>query len=130
MRTMRMIGALLLTVLLCQAQQEKPGIVLPFRTARSLILVSVMVDGTPKTLIFDTGAERTLLNSRDGNVERRVTFALGSKVIGNFPIILADLSGMSMEKVGADGVLGEDVLRKFRAVRIDYRNSIIELEQD
>lgn len=56
----------------------------PFPTARSLILVSVKVDGAPKTLIFDTGARRTLINYRDGNVKRRVAFSLGPRVIGNF----------------------------------------------
>jgi hypothetical protein len=120
-----------LLIILCPLAlaQEKPALRLPFHSVRSLTLVFVMVDGAPKNLIFDTGAERTLVNSRDGNVERRVTFALGSKVMGNFPIILTDLSGMSMEKVGADGVLGEDVLRKFSAVRIDYKAGVVEFEK-
>jgi hypothetical protein len=118
----------LLFTSLANAQAPSKAFRVPFHTARSLILVSVTVDGTPKTLIFDTGAERTLVNSRDGNVERRVTFVLGSKAIGNFPIILTDLSGMNMEKVGADGVLGEDVLRGFKAVHIDFHAGMIELE--
>ena len=109
--------------------QERKTYTVPFQTVRSLMLVTVNVDGNPKTLIFDTGAERTLLNSRDGNVERSVTFVLGSKVMGNLPIILANLSGMGMEKVKADGVLGQDVLRQFASTRIDYKTQTVTLEQ-
>ncbi len=92
------------------------------------LLINVTVDGKSKTLIFDTGAERTMIHSTAGDVEHRATLVIGSKTFSNFPLIMANLSGLNMEKVGADGVLGQDVLRKFSVVRIDHKAGTIKLE--
>lgn len=128
-KTLLAVLALLLFASVASAQEPQRTFRVPFRTERSLILVSAFVDGESKTLIFDSGAERTLVNSKDLSVERRVTFIVGSKAIGNFPVILSDLSDLKIEKVGADGVLGEDFLRHFSAVRIDYKAHVVELEE-
>lgn len=109
--------------------QERATYILPFHTARSLLLVSVTIDGQPKTLIFDTGAERTIVHALGVDVERRVTVILPGRTLTNFPIINADLSNLPLTKVGADGVLGQDVLRKFSAVRIDYKAKTVTLEE-
>lgn len=44
------------------ATDEQPANVLHFRTRNSMILVAVNIDGQNKTLIFDTGAEQTLMH--------------------------------------------------------------------
>ena len=127
-----LFNACLLTLLFLSTTslaQERKTYSLPFRAERSLILVSVTIDGQPKTLIFDTGAERTLIHKLGDSVERRVVVILPGRTLTNFPVIQADLSNMPLTKVGADGVLGQDVLRKFSAVRIDFKHDTVELEQ-
>lgn len=100
---------------------------LTFTSQRSLMLVKVLVDGHELTLIYDTGAERTLINSPKESVERTTSLAIGSRSL-RLPLAFVDLRGTDMAKVGADGVLGQDVLRKFNHVSFDYANKTITLE--
>ncbi|MBZ5522228.1 MAG: hypothetical protein LAP21_08300 [Acidobacteriia bacterium] len=110
------------------AAAQNVKVELPFTSARSLLLVSVMVDGTPRTLIFDIGAERTLIHSTGQSVEHRATVILPGKTLSNFPLILSDLTDLQIAKAGADGVLGEDIIGKFDCVGIDYARKVITLE--
>jgi hypothetical protein len=104
-----------------------------------MILVTVPIDGRNRTLIFDTGAEQTMINfpqvSREQKMElwqrRYVYIRERSRVkLGNtnlsVEVIKADLTGTSLLKV-ADGVLGQDVLSNFRSIHINYRQQTIEL---
>jgi len=100
---------------------------LPFKTARSLLLVTVTVDGRSKTLIFDTGAERTLIQDTR-NVEHVSTLIVGSKTFRNIPIAYVDLTGTDIAKAHADGVLGQDVLRQFDTMHVNYKTHTITLE--
>lgn len=113
--------------------------VLRYRTRNSMMLVAVSIDGQNKTLIFDTGAEQTLMHwpqvsrakkvvlwQRDYYyVNERSSLTVGSSRL-SVNLMKADLSGASMLKV-ADGVLGQDVLSIFSSIRINYRNHTIEL---
>ena len=125
---------------------------LPFRTVQSMILVQAKVNGKPVTFLLDTGATRTIVSAKAyGYVGYRLRLAqrigqqpgfvgegismpvnlelerhtwLGRRVsIMNFDGLNGDLGA------DFDGLLGEDVLREFRSVHIDYRNHQIELEQ-
>jgi hypothetical protein len=127
-------------------------IYLPFRTVQSMILVQGKVNGKPVTFLLDTGATRTIVSAKVyGNVGYSLRLAqragqqpgfVGEAV--TLPVNLQldrhtwlarrvsimNFNGLS-DVLGADfdGLLGEDVLREFRSVHIDYRNHQIELEQ-
>ena len=121
------------------ATDEQPANVLHYRTRNSMMLVTVNVDGQNKTLIFDTGAEQTLMHWPQVSHGKKMVLWQGdyyyidersSLTIGSSRLFInlmkADLRGASMLKV-ADGVLGQDVLSTFSSIRINYRNHTIEL---
>ena len=106
---------------------------LPFKSENGLMLVMVTVSGEPKTLIFDTGAQRTIINERDAHVERRnIAVAFGNYAC-TMPIIFIDMGMMpvnvshTVDKSHSDGILGQDFLSKFSAIKIDNKVHTIEL---
>jgi hypothetical protein len=138
---MRFLTVLLIVSILpaFASTHEQPSNVLHYRTRNSMILVTVAIDGKNRTLVFDTGAEQTMINfpqvSREQKmllwqrsyayVRERSSLKLGS---ASFLILVvkADLTGNSLLKV-ADGVLGQDVLSNFASIRINNRQKTIEL---
>ena len=118
---------------------EQPSNVLHYRTRNSMMLVTVAIDGRDRTLVFDTGAEQTMINfpqvSRElkmllwqrsyAYVKQRTSLRLGSVSFLVY-VVKADLTGNSLLKV-ADGVLGQDVLSNFTSIRINNRQKTIEL---
>jgi Aspartyl protease len=124
---------------------------LPFRTVRSMILVDGEVNGDPVTLLMDTGSTKTIIsakayrgtyfplhaaqrtNKTAGIVGESVSVRLDLK-LANHRWVGQTVSIMNLgdlnQLLGAqfDGLLGEDILREFHSVRIDYRNHIIEFE--
>lgn len=110
----------------CNSETAQRAVILSFTVSRSLMLVSVTVDSQPKTLIFDTGAEKTMIQD-SRNVLQNVRLTVGGKTFSNFPVAMVSLTGMQMERVGADGVLGQDVMSRFLSVNIDYKARKIEL---
>jgi hypothetical protein len=118
---------LALALFVCSRCYAADGAALQFTNARSLLLVTITIDGRQKTMIFDTGAERTVLNDKH-NVERRSMLILGDRTLPNFPIISTSLSGMGLDKIHADGVLGQDVMRQFKSLRVDYNSHTVTLE--
>ena len=118
---------------------EQPGNVLHYRTRNSMMLVTVAIDGKNRTLVFDTGAEQTMINfpqvSRGQQmllwqrsyayVKERSSLRLGSSSF-LIHVVKADLTGNSLLKA-ADGVLGQDVLSNFATIRINNRQKTIEL---
>ena len=118
---------------------EQPSNVLHYRTRNSMMLVTVAIDGKDRTLVFDTGAEQTMINfpqiSREQQmllwqrsyayVKERSSLRLGSTSF-LLLVVKADLTGNSLLKV-ADGVLGQDVLSNFASIRINNRQRTIEL---
>jgi hypothetical protein len=144
-----LLALLLLTPL---PNRARPSVLrLPFRTARSMIIVQGRVNGSQVAFLLDTGATRTIVSaSVYGNVPFRLrTIERTSRsagIIGDSVIVpvnlelsnhtwagqqvaIMNLDGLS-RVLGAqfDGLLGQDVLREFRAIRIDYHAHIIELE--
>jgi Aspartyl protease len=125
---------------------------IPFRTVQSLILVEGKVNGTPATFLVDTGANRTIVSTRIyGNapfelqrmprrttgpglvgfsLRRSVDIELGDRRWTAQQVSVMDLDELRhMVHVNFDGLLGQDTLRQFRSVRIDYSAHIVELQE-
>jgi predicted aspartyl protease len=117
-----------------------------------MILVEGEVNGGPVTLLMDTGAMKTIINAKAYGVtyfplrtaqrNSRTAGILGESISVRLDLKLANhrwvnqpVSVMNLSELnhllGAqfDGLLGEDILREFRSVRIDYHTHVIELEE-
>jgi hypothetical protein len=121
-------------------------VTVPFRSEESLLVVQVFVNGRSANLILDTGAESTFLSpeaagiSNTAGVTRLRSNAQIAKSISrnaaisltengrifSQPVIVVDLNELN-RKVGCkcDGILGQDVLRRFRAITVDYKNKTV-----
>jgi len=138
---MRFLTVLVVAVFLKEfaSTHEQPSNVLHYRTRNSMMLVTVAIDGKDRTLVFDTGAEQTMINFPQVShelkmllwqrnyayVKERSSLRLGSTSFLIY-VVKADLTGSSLLKV-ADGVLGQDVLSNFTSIRINNRQKTIEL---
>ena len=102
------------------------------------------------TLLLDTGANNTIIDGKiygnvlaphiepvskgpgiSGNALRlRVDLEIAGRLLFSQPVSVMNLGDLP-QRVGAqfDGLLGQDILRQFRSVRIDYRAHVIELEK-
>jgi hypothetical protein len=126
------------------------SVLLPFRSVHSLILIDARVNGHAATLLLDTGANNTIISVKMyGNVQapQLELASNGPGIVGNALRLRADLEiagrflfsqpvsvmnlGDLPQRVGAqfDGLLGQDILRQFRSVRINYHSHVIELEK-
>ncbi len=124
---------------IASSAEARPALVLHYHARNSMMLVTVTIDGRNRTLVFDTGAEQTMIHfpqvSRSQEmalwqhsyayVKERSNVKLGEQTFF-IDVIKANLTGASLLKV-ADGVLGQDVLSNFASIRINYRQQTIEL---
>ena len=127
---------------------DDPRSGIPFEVNRNFgaILIQAQVNGQPATLIVDTGASHTILSSellrvRSLALAHAPAPAKGSGFVGNAGWAQAnleiqtmtwqnrkvlvmddfqDLSKSMRQKI--DGILGEDVLREFDSVVIDFKH--------
>ncbi len=139
---------LFLAVPLQAHAQERKTYTVPFESHASLILLRVALNGKPAALILDTGAQLSLLDSAvagvakqqegqnlNGVIERSKLVRVGSFCIGSRCFSDRTFGVVDYEKVSRtlniriDGTIGQDVLREFSAVRIDYKASVIEFEK-
>lgn len=139
MRRLRLWLLLSAVTAFASSPDEQPGSVLHYRTRDSMMLVTVLIDGRDRILVFDTGAEQTIINfpqvSREQKlvlwqrnyvyIKERSRLKLANSTL-LIDVIKADLTGASLLKV-ADGVLGQDVLLNFASIRINHRQQTIEL---
>lgn len=130
--------------------QEKPRTFrAPFHTVKSMVLLNATVNGKPAVLLLDTGANLTIVSPQlcDVNTKLRAltaaktTGAEGEYVKSRIDLRLAERHWISREtlvmdlsdaskRLGTriDGFVGADLLSEFSAVRIDYKNHVVELE--
>jgi gag-polyprotein putative aspartyl protease len=144
---------LLLFLLVPLPNPAHPGIArIPFRTVQSLIVVEGKVNGNAATFLLDTGANRTIVSTKiygNGrfNLQRMPRHNGGPGFIGYSLRRPADVelaeniwtaqqvSVMDLEELKQmlhmdfDALLGQDFLRQFRSLRIDYRAHLIELQE-
>lgn len=121
----------------------------PVKIERGQILVTVRVNEKEARLLLDTGAGVTLVGPKfaRGTVEverldieqqagmsqasiRRVTITLGQITIKDHAVGVLDMTDVN-RRTGdrIDGLLGQDVLRRFRSVRINFEEKTLELER-
>lgn len=145
------LAALLLLAVPCLAQQTAKTYRVPFHSAANgVILLEAQVNGKPAVLLLDTGANLTIISqqaaglpdvklhalapnrttgSNGDYVRSHVDLGLGERHFMDHPIIVMDMSDASKRLwTRIDGLLGQDVLRQFSAVRIDYQHGVLELE--
>jgi hypothetical protein len=125
----------------------------PFRSVGSMILVEGKVNGNPANFLLDTGSVSTIVSHRFykltfvplQGVRRNPT---GHGINGDSVTVLLEIqlgnrrwvsqrvAIMNLDELSSilgvrhiDGLIGEDLLREFNSVRIDYRMHTIELEE-
>jgi hypothetical protein len=124
---------------------------IPFRTVQSLIVVGGKVNSNAATFLLDTGANRTIVSPkiygsgrfnlqrmprRNGagfagySLRRPADIELAENIWTAQEVSVMDLDDLKeMLHMDFDALLGQDFLRQFRSVRIDYRAHVIELQE-
>jgi hypothetical protein len=111
-----------------------------------LVLLSAEVNGEPATLVLDTGSSRTILHTRFIHTRRlpsapKLAPSKGSGYVGSAvpikttlkigDILWRDHEFLAMDDLPEisqslgqriDGILGQDLLRDFQSIEIDFRN--------
>ena len=114
-------------------------------TNTDMILVPVKINGQDYVMLLDTGAQNSIIGEAGVGKARaqdsnrglvfeakaiRVTVQFKGGPIFKEHILSANLSGFNQRMGNAsrcDGILGQDVLRKFSSVTIDYDRKHLEL---
>jgi len=127
------------------------GLRVPFRTVESMILIEGKIDEKRITFLLDTGSNHTIVSVKFyGNVllalrpaqhDRGSAGWMGESIRLPVDLSLANhiwagqcVTMMNLDElqkvlgIHFDGLLGQDILREFRSVRIDYSAHVIELE--
>ena len=130
--------------------QEHQTFAVPFDLQGGLILLKGELNGKPVALLLDTGANNSIVDVHSAGFDglkldalrstgtagaegdcavREVRLSLEHRSWLNRRVCVMDLSDAS-KRMGAriDGFVGQDVLREFSSVRIDYKNKTVELE--
>lgn len=122
----------------------------PFRQVKSMILVDAEVNGHHAVLLLDTGATYSVISSQligatvkldalapsrggagsDGDaVSSNAKIVVGANLWFRQPVFVMNLDAVSKRLgVRVDGLLGQDLLRGFQTVTIDYKNHTLTLE--
>jgi hypothetical protein len=122
------------------------GIPIELTSRFSLVLVRLEVNGRPATLVVDTGSSHTILSTQflqlrglalgadpspskgSGFVGRaawiKASVHIGDEVLRDHEFLamedLPDISNAVGQKI--DGIMGEDILKEFAVVEIDFRH--------
>jgi Aspartyl protease len=124
----------------------------PFHTVNGMILLDATVNGKPAVLLLGTGADSTIISAEaaglaavqlkvllatkagtgaEGDyVLREADLKLGNRHCFNRRVWVMNLSDVS-KRLGTriDGFVGADLLQEFSAIRLDFKNRVIELEE-
>jgi len=129
-----------------KAVDSRSGIPFEINPDFGSILIKAQVNGQPATLIVDTGSSQTILNSellqirplglpradapsKGSGYVGSASWAKAQLEIGRFKwedrrvLVMDDFQEMSNSlKQKVDGIIGEDLLREFDVVVIDFRH--------
>lgn len=148
----RVLTLLLLLLTPVPIPAHSGAVRIPFRTVQSLIVIEGKLNGNAATFLLDTGANRTIVSTEIyGNARfelQRIPHRLGSPGFAGYSlrrpadiglaenvwtaqqVSVMDLDQLrQMLHMDFDGLLGQDFLRQFGSVRIDYRAHVIELQE-
>jgi hypothetical protein len=151
-RVVRAIAVLALVLLPLPGPAQPRVIRLAFRSVDSMILVVGGVNGKPATLLLDTGANNTIVSAKmygavqfqlsrahhnpsgpgmiGDSLRAPVDFTLANHLWVGQRVAVMDLDDLKkILGINFDGILGQDILRQFRSIRIDYHAHTIELEE-
>jgi hypothetical protein len=153
MKQLTAVLAMLLTLsspFKASSDEKKGAFKVPFHFSRNVIVLDIKVANRPASLILDTGAELSLLDSKfagiklsnsttkNNNGSGIVSTAMariGSLCISDFCLNnrimgITDFSLVSSTlKTEIDGSIGEDILKEFTRVSIDYKSSTVEFQK-
>jgi Aspartyl protease len=139
----------MLTVILLTSLAHAQTFIIPLNIDEARIFVNVRVNGKTARLLLDTGAGMTLVRPEfaQGTIElrrlnieqqagiseaslRRLSITLGEWSLKDHVVGVLDMTEVN-RRTGAsmDGVLGEDILCRFRTVRISFKDKTLELER-
>jgi Aspartyl protease len=139
----------MLTVVLLTSLAHAQTFIIPLNIDGARIFVNVRVNGKTARLLLDTGAGMTLVRPEfaQGTIElrrlnieqqagiseaslRRLSITLGEWSLKDHVVGVLDMTEVN-RRTGAsmDGVLGEDILCRFRTVRISFKDKTLELER-
>jgi hypothetical protein len=124
-------------------------IVVPLKIDGAKILTNVRLNGKNARLLLDTGAALTFITPELANgalelqrvniqqhagVSRaslyRINITVGDVVFHDHIVAALDMKDVNQRTgMQIDGVLGEDILGRFRSVRINFKDKRLELEQ-
>jgi predicted aspartyl protease len=113
------------------------------------IFVTVLINDKHAQLLVDTGAEITLVKPQfaQGTTELRrvniehlagisqapihlLSVTLGKLTLKDLVVGVLDMKNVNRQLgTSMDGLLGEDILRRFRSVRINFRDKTLELDR-
>jgi hypothetical protein len=141
---------LLLLSPLAVAQEAGRVYRVPFHSVNSMILLDVTVNGNPAVMLLDTGANNSIVSPDAAGLKANlaplkrnsgagasgdytkavIALCLDKRCWLNRDVLAMDLSEAS-KNAGArlDGFIGQDILREFSAVRIDYKAGVIEFRK-
>ena len=121
------IAALLLFTGITSAQGQRSTFRIPFHETHGRVILDVKLDARPAALLFDTGAAMSFSLVRSG---RPLIMVLHHSEL-QFETAGPDerCPTLAEPDVRVEGFVGTDVLKRFRAIRINYKNHVLELEQ-
>jgi gag-polyprotein putative aspartyl protease len=151
-RLPRVLALVLLLLLPLPNRARSSTVRIPFGTVQAMILIDGKVNGNPATFLLDTGANRTIVSVRvygnaqfdwrrlphnskgpgltGGSLRLPADLILAQRIWAGQRVSVMDLDDLrQMLHMDFDGLLGQDLLREFRSVRIDYHDHVLELQE-
>jgi hypothetical protein len=122
-----LLALLLLFAGIASPQEQHRTLRIPFRDVHGRVILDAKLDGKPAALLLDTGA------------------AMSFRLKPPRPLVLVvhhdepqfetaepdeRCPTIAAPDVRVQGFVGTDILKRFRAVRIDQKNRVIELEEN
>jgi hypothetical protein len=141
------------TVAVAQQTQGNPlGVAIVSDPKTGTILLNARLNGDPIVMILDTGSSHSLFDARAFGMSpaqlqsarlnarglglnadvvwRSANFQIAEQQWNNQPVEVADLSKLSkIYGRTIDGILGQDVLRSFESVQINYKGDCVMLQR-